>query len=122
MNAWTNFWEHLAQDLRYGCRMLLAKPGFTAVAVLSLALGIGATTSIFSVVYAVLIDPCPYRPADRIGSLTLTDKKDGQRGFGYTKPSILRLRLRCPHDSHKPPADRLPSHDFPSFLPISIWN
>jgi len=94
MTAWTNLWERLVQDLRYGYRMLLAKPGFTAVAVLSLALGIGATTSIFSVVYAVLIDPCPYRPADRIGSLTLTDKKDGQRGFGYTKAQYLELKSR----------------------------
>jgi predicted permease len=94
MTAWTNFWERLAQDLRYGCRMLLAKPGFTAVAVLSLALGIGATTSIFSVVYAVLIDPYPYRAADRIGSLTLTDKKGGQRGFGYTKAQYLELKSR----------------------------
>jgi predicted permease len=94
MTAWTNFWEGLAQDLRYGCRMLLAKPGFTAVAVLSLALGIGATTSIFSVVYAVLIDPYPYRAADRIGSLRLTDKKGEQRGFGYTKAQFLELKSR----------------------------
>jgi hypothetical protein len=94
MSFWTRFGERLAQDVRYGFRMLLAKPGFTAVAVLSLALGIGATTSIFSVVYAVLIDPYPYRAADRIGSLSLTDKKGGHRGFGYTKAQYLELKSR----------------------------
>jgi putative ABC transport system permease protein len=94
MSFWTHFGERLAQDVRYGFRMLLAKPGFTAVAVLSLALGIGATTSIFSVVYAVLIDPYPYRAADRIGSLSLTDKNGGHRGFGYTKAQYLELKSR----------------------------
>jgi hypothetical protein len=47
--------------------MMLSRPGFTAVAVLSIALGIGATTAIFSVVYALLIGPYPYRAANRIG-------------------------------------------------------
>jgi hypothetical protein len=68
------FLDRLAQDIRYGSRMLLAKLGFTAVAVLSIALGIGATTAIFSVVYAVLIDPYPYRAADRIGQIFLTGR------------------------------------------------
>ena len=55
------------QDLRYGVRMLLRKPAFAAIAMLSIALGIGGTTAIFSVVYGVLIDPYPYRDADHIG-------------------------------------------------------
>ena len=63
------FWDRLVHDARYGWRMLLARPGFTSVAVLSIALGIGATTAIFSVVYAVLMDPYPYRAPDRIGWL-----------------------------------------------------
>src|SRR5258708_1993271 len=58
--------ESVLQDTRYGARILLRNPGFTVVAVLTLALGIGANTAIFSVIYGVLMRPLPYKDGNQL--------------------------------------------------------
>jgi predicted permease len=82
----------LVSDLRYATRELRRRPGFTATAVLSLALGVGATSAVFSVVYAVLINPFPYPGADRIMQIALKDKAGNYRYPGTNGPQVERLR------------------------------
>jgi len=73
--VWGGLWlDRLIQDLRYGCRSLLNSPGFAAVAILTVALGIGANTSIFSLVYTVLLRALPYPDSGRLAWLDNHDK------------------------------------------------
>jgi putative ABC transport system permease protein len=68
------------QDLRYGLRGLLNRPAFTALAVLTLALGIGAATTIFSVIYNVMLDPFPYTDAHRVAAIMIRDAASTRPG------------------------------------------
>jgi putative ABC transport system permease protein len=83
----------LIQDVRFALRQLRSHPGFTFTAILSLALGIGATVSVFSIAYAVLLNPWPYVGADRIGLISLVDKAGEDANWsGLTGPQIRELR------------------------------
>ena len=81
--------EKLAQDVRYGVRQLRRSPGFTLVAVLTLALGVGANTAIFSAVYAVLLKPLPFPNA---GQLVRLFEANGRAGIGGSGCSYLEFR------------------------------
>src|SRR2546422_10641733 len=77
-------------DARYAVRLLIKRPGFSAVAILTLALGIGATTAIFTVVNAVLLSPLPFRDADRLAEVRIV----GRGGEIYSLPDAGFLSWR----------------------------
>ena len=97
------------RDLRYAARMLASSPGFTATAILCLALGIGATSAIFSVVHAVLLRPLGYREPGRLVRLytefPLASAGGGMRRFWISPPEYLEL-----------------AHDLKSWESLDAWN
>lgn len=86
------WFDTLRQDFRYAARTLRRSPGFTVVAALTLALGIGANTAIFSVVYGVLLEPLPYRDAGRLILLNETTPRVGVVSVSY--PNFLDWRAQ----------------------------
>jgi len=87
--------ETLWQDLRYGARQLLRSPGFTAVAVLTLALGIGSTTLVFSLANGLLVRPLPYVEPERLVAVEEFDPLRPESSFGVAFPNYLDFRARA---------------------------
>jgi putative ABC transport system permease protein len=83
---------NLAADLQFALRMTRKSIGFTLAAVLSLALGIGASSAIFSLVNAVLLDPYPYRDSNRLINISFSDKQGDRGTLQYTVPDFLELQ------------------------------
>jgi len=79
-------------DLKYGVRMLAKKPGFTAIAILTLALGIGANTTIFSIVDAVLLRPLPFPEAQQLVTVWGTDVRNGEFQRTLSYPDFVDFR------------------------------
>lgn len=84
--------DTLIKDIRHGIRSLTNRPGFTAIAIITLALGIGASTAIFSVVDGVLLRPLPYPNSEQIVQLCEVNSK-GVR-IAFAEPNFLDVRAR----------------------------
>ena len=84
--------DDLIRDLRYGVRALWRAPGFTLAAIVTLALGIGAVTIIYSVVHNVVVDPLPYRDSDRLVNVFVENTQSGQARGAFSFQEIVELR------------------------------
>src|SRR3954447_3055427 len=87
--------DSLLRDLRYGFRRVIASPAFTAIAILTLALGIGANVAIFTVVNAVLIRPLPFPDPDHLVRIAADARATNGRNIGISKPELDDLRDRA---------------------------
>jgi predicted permease len=89
------WWGELGSDMRHGLRLLRKNPGFAAVAILTLALGVGANTAMFSIVNAVLLRALPYRNPDRLVKITFNEPGLGLRATPFSVPELEDLRTRA---------------------------
>src|SRR5262249_33360312 len=85
----------LFQDVRYGLRVLRNSPGFTMVAVLSLALGVGSNTAMFSIVNSVLFRSLPFSHPERLVKIVASNRGTGARDIGLSVPELDDLRTRA---------------------------
>jgi putative ABC transport system permease protein len=89
-----NVFQNFFQDLRYGLRVLRKSPGFSAVAIFSLALGIMAATAMYSVIYGVVLNPFPYRNVDSLMSVKVWSPDSSRYRLGYTVDQFLEIAER----------------------------
>ena len=91
-NRILRFFEHLRRDCGYGLRGIARNPAFSAIVIVTLALGIGANTAIFSVVHGVLMRPLPYTAPERLVILHQAAPKIGDDSFGFSVPDFIDFR------------------------------
>src|SRR5258708_26002461 len=86
--------EQVFADIRFGIRNLAKNPGFTIIAAGSLARGIGASTAMYSVIYAVILDPFPYKDVDHLAAIALPSPDEPNRGGYYSLDQYLEFAER----------------------------
>jgi putative ABC transport system permease protein len=89
-----NLFGHLLRDLRFSARGLAKNPGFTAITAVSLALGIGGSTAMYSVIYGVILDPFAYRDVDRLVSVQVQDSRGRSNGSYYAIDPFVEIAER----------------------------
>src|SRR6266566_662178 len=117
-----NWIQDFVQDLRFGLRMLRKSPGFTGVAIFTLALGIGATTAIFSVVDSLLLRPLPYRNSHRVVRIWNTFSPRGMTELTASEPDFLAVLGTQPVLGRSfSPDEHEPGHDQVVILSHPLW-
>ena len=92
--------KNVMRDIRQGVRLLVRKPGFAMVAIITLALGIGANTAVFTVTHALLLKPLPYTDPDRIVIVNENNLSRGWTTFSVSAPNFLDWRAQNTSFTH----------------------